>query len=333
MRFSQLATLAAAVFAYPDAVSDILARIHEPTFRDADFLVADFGCVADGETDCRPAINQAIRNCSEAGGGRVVLPKGVAKSNGPVLFKSNVNLFVDVGSTIRFSHSPADYLPAVLTKFEGTELFNYSPLIYAYQLTNVAITGGGTLDGQGSSGFQLWSKKQSADQDALRRMGNDSTPVYQRVFGEGHYLRPSFVQFFGCRNVFVNGVTIVDSTFWVVHPVYCNNVIVRNITVISSGPNSDGTDPESCVDVLVEDSHYDTSDDCISIKSGRDADAWRVGQPSENVVVRNLHCNTHAHAVCIGTCTHVCHTPHDHTHLPPASHHTSCLCLPSQAVR
>jgi polygalacturonase len=283
--------LTTSALSYPDSVADILARIHEPMFRDVDYVVADFGCKADGVTDCRPAINSAIKSCSDNGGGRVVLPKGVSYCKGPILFKANVNLFVAAGSTIRFSFNSNDYLPVVLTKFEGTEVFNYSPLIYAYQVTNVAVTGGGTLDGQGSLGFQKWRGKQTKDQDALRQMGNDTTPIYMRVFGEGHYLRPSMLQFFGCSNVLVRDVTIVDSTFWVVHPVYCNNVIVRGITVHSLAVNSDGTDPESCVDVLIENNSYVTGDDCISIKSGRDADAWRIGQPSENIVVRNIRCN------------------------------------------
>jgi len=192
------------------------------------------------------------------------------------------------------------------TSFEGTELFNYSPLLYAYQLTDVGFTGGGTIDGgaDGDGGFARWKGKEAPDQARLRSLGNDSVPVSSvadRTFGAGHYLRPSMLQTFGCTNVLVANLTLVNSPFWVIHPVYSHNVIVRGVNVTSANSNNDGCDPESSVDVLIEDSHFDTGDDCISIKSGRDADAWRVAQPTENVIVRRVSCTTSCNGVCIGS--------------------------------
>ena len=183
----------------------------------------------------------------------MVLPAGTWLSRGPINFKSDVELHLRAGATLRFSTTPEDY-PLVLTRFEGTLLYNYSPLIRGYQLTNVALTGeaGSLIDGQGQEGFSRWRKQQSKDQDKLRQMGNDTLPHYERVFGAGHYLRPVFVQFFGCKNVLVEGVTLVDSPFWVVHPTLSTNVIVRGVTVDSPYINNDGVDPDGAP----HDSHH-----------------------------------------------------------------------------
>ena len=105
------------------------------------------------------------------------------------------------------------------------------------------------------------------------------------MFGEGHYLRPNFVQPYRCRNVLIEGVTFTNSPMWVLHPVLCKNVTVRGVTVVSHGPNSDGCNPESCRDVLIENCSFDTGDDCIAVKSGRNADGRRIGVPSENIIV------------------------------------------------
>ena len=131
----------------------------------------------------------------------------------------------------------------VLTKWEGTECFNYSPFIYAYQCTNVAVTGKGTIDGNGSVTFNGWHAIQGPAVDRLRQMGIDSVPVYQRVFGEGHYLRPCMIQFYGCKNVLVEDLKIYDSPFWIIHPVFCDNVTVRNVYIDSNNYNNDGCDP------------------------------------------------------------------------------------------
>merc|ERR1712086_181880 len=289
--------IAAHSSATPDSPGAILARIHPPRFAPGDFVVP-----SNTSSDCA-AINAAIDSAHSAGGGRVLLLAGVWISNGPINLKSDVNLHLSTGATLRFGTTASDYLPAVLTKFEGTLLYNYSPLIRGYELTNVALTGerGSVIDGQGQAGFSQWRHNQTADQNALREMGNDTTAHYMRVFGAGHFLRPVFVQFFGCKNVLVEGVTLVDAPFWVIHPVFSTNVIIRGVTVDSPYINNDGIDPDSSVDVLIENNNITSGDDCIAIKSGRDADAWQVGQPSQNVIVRNNICNGPGNGVCVGS--------------------------------
>jgi polygalacturonase len=275
------------------AVPQILERINPPEFNDRDFDVTAFGAVEGGVEDARPGITEAIREANDAGGGRVVIPPGNWYSEGPIHLASNVNLHVSEGAVLRFSGEPADYLPAVRTRWEGTELYNYSPLIYAYQAVNVALTGGGVIEGSGGEAFAEWRPQQQAAQNRLREMGASSTPVYERQFGAGDYLRPSMIQFYSCDNVLVEDVTIHDSPMWVVHVVYSHNVTVRGITVESFRLNNDGIGVDSSVDVLIEDNSLHTGDDSIVIKSGRDQDGWRVGRPAENVVIRNNRMRGH----------------------------------------
>jgi polygalacturonase len=283
------------------AVTAILRRIVPPAFAPRTFRVTEHGAVGDGATSCRAAFAQAIAACNAAGGGRVVVPAGTWRMDGPIHLKSNVELHLMEGATVRFSADPAHYLPLVLTRWEGTEVYNYSPLVYAYQATNVAITGRGTLDGNGGAEFALWRQRQDDDVNRLRQMGIDGVPVHERVFGAGHRLRPGMVQFWGCRNVLFDGFAIVDAPFWSVHTVYCQNVTARGLRITSHNPNNDGVDPESSVDVLVERCTFDTGDDCIAIKSGRDQDGWRVGQPSENIVVRDCDMTSRKAALCLGS--------------------------------
>ena len=279
----------------------ILARIRPPAFPARDYAVTAYGGVADGATDCRPAIARAIAAANAAGGGRVVVSKGAWQCDGPIHLKSRVELHLAEGATVRFSADPAHYLPLVLTRWEGTECLNYSPLVYAYQATGVAITGRGVLFGNGQAHFAGWRARQDADVNRLRQMGIDGVPVHQRVFGPGHFLRPGMIQLWGCRDVLLQDFSVVDAPFWGIHPVYCQNVTVRGVTVRSHNPNNDGVDPESSVDVLVEKCTFDTGDDCIAIKSGRDQDGWRVGQASENIVLRDCDMTSMKAALCLGS--------------------------------
>jgi len=275
-------------------VEGILARIADPVFPDRSFDVTKYGASGDGARVCTGAFRAAIDACAAAGGGRVVVPAGRFLT-GPIHLKSGVDLHVSDGATIAFSRDPKDYLPVVFTRWEGVELMNYSPLVYAFGQTNVAVTGKGTLDGQaGPDHWWPWKgsrtlppeRTQMAARARLMEMAARGVPPAERVFGDGAMLRPNFIQPYRCANVLVDGVTIVNSPMWEIHPVLCTNVTVRHVVINSHGPNNDGCDPESCRDVLVEGCTFDTGDDCIALKSGRNEDGRRLGVPIENVVVR-----------------------------------------------
>jgi polygalacturonase len=284
-----------------DAVPEIISQIKVPVFPDRDYDVTDFGAVGDSVTTCFKAFKEAIDKCNQQGGGRVIVPKGKYFLNGPIHLKSNVNLYLVEGARLEFSTNAADYLPMVLTKWEGIELFNYSPFIYAYQATNVAITGLGIIDGNAKNSFATWKLEQKEDKKLIRKMGNDGVPVYERLFGEGHKVRPSTIQFYSCKNILVEGITVLDAPFWVIHPTLSINITIRNVTVNSWNPNNDGVDPDGCVNVLIENCEFNCSDDAVAIKSGRDQDGWRIGQPTENVIVRNCTMNSEANGLCIGS--------------------------------
>ena len=264
-------------------VPGILARIVPPKFPHREFPVTRYGAVGDGVTDCTEAFRKAIDDCSGAGGGEVVVTRGTFLT-GAIHLKSNVNLQVDKGATIRFTTNRDDYLPVVFVRYEGTEIMNYSPLVYAFEQTNIAITGKGTLDGQGVAWHQ-W--KSSMDPRLPVELGNKGVPLEQRVFGSSHQLRPNFVVPFRCRNVLIEGIHIVDSPMWVLNPVYCTNVTVEGVTVNTKGPNTDGCDPDSCTDVLIKNCDFSDGDDCIAIKSGRDRDGQNVNIPCQDIVIQN----------------------------------------------
>ncbi|HEX5127960.1 MAG TPA: glycoside hydrolase family 28 protein [Rhodocyclaceae bacterium] len=276
----------------------ILARIKAPVFPARDFPISQFGAMAD--TDATDAIAKAITACNAAGGGRVVVPAGIFLT-GPIVLKSNVNLHLLEGATLKFSTDPAKY-PTVFTRWEGIECFNYAPLISAFEQENIAITGKGTLDGQASDkNWWGWSKTQRDDQKALIAMGDQGVPVAQRVFGAGHLLRPNFVQPQRCRNVLIEDISIKDSPMWELHPLLSTNVTIRGVKINSHGPNNDGCDPESCHDVLIEDCEFNTGDDCIAIKSGKNNDGRRVNVPSENIIVRNCRMKDGHGGVVLGS--------------------------------
>jgi polygalacturonase len=215
--------------------------------------------------------------------------------------KSNVNLHIEAGAELVFSTNPKDYLPLVRTRWEGDDCFNYSPLIYANGQSNFAVTGKGLLDGQGSTenwwpwkGVKSygWMKGTPSQLDRnnrpqLKKYNDKQVPVNKRQMGEGSFLRPQFISFIHCKNVKLEDFTIINSPFWVLHPLLSENVIVRGITVNSEGPNNDGCDPESCRNVLIENCTFNTGDDCIALKSGRDFDGRRENSPIENVIIRN----------------------------------------------
>jgi polygalacturonase len=282
-------------WAYADRIR---RRVRAPRFPHHDVKITDLGAVGDGVTDCSRAFAAAIAAVARRGGGRVVVPPGRFLT-GPIHLKSHVNLHVTEGATIAFSTDPAKYLPVVFSRYEGIEYYNYSPLVYAYGARDIAITGTGTLDGQASNtAWWPWSGKpefgwvagapnQNADRTALQAMGEAGTPVSQRVFGAGHFLRPNMIQPYRCRDVLIEGVTITNSPMWHIHPVLSQSVLVRDVTVVGHGPNNDGCDPESSTGVVITGTSFDTGDDCIAIKAGRNADGRRVNVPSQDILIED----------------------------------------------
>jgi polygalacturonase len=275
----------------------ILARIQPPQFPSNEFPITRYGAVADGVTDCTEAFRKAIDDCSRSGRGQVVVSGGTFLT-GPIHLKSNVDLCVRKGATIRFSADPSHYLPVVFARYEGTEVMNFSPLVYAFEQTNIAVTGDGTLDGQGAH-WHPW--KSSSDPRLPVEMASHGMPVKQRIFGQGHHLRPNFVVPVRCNNVLIEGVHIIDSPMWVLNPVYCTNVTVHNVTVDTRGPNTDGCDPDSCSDVLIRDCKFSDGDDCISIKSGRDRDGQKVNIPARDIVIQNCHFQAGHGGIALGS--------------------------------
>jgi polygalacturonase len=248
-------------------------------------------------------------------GGRVVVPaSGTARTflTGAIRLRGNVNLHVAAGATLKFSTNPNHYLPAVRTSFEGSDCYNYCPLIYAPWRTNVAVTGTGTLDGQASNqhwwpwfGDERWGwsggPKQNPDRAQLAEQNKSGVLVGQRVYGAGHYLRPSFIQPYRCTNVLIEGVTLRNGPFWLLHPLFSRSVTIRNVTVQSLGPNSDGCDIECCSDVLVQGCRFDTEDDCMVVKSGRYRDGVVRASPSHHIVLRGNRVSRGNGALAIGS--------------------------------
>jgi polygalacturonase len=292
----------------------IVDSIQLPRIPRRDFPLHDHGGRGDGKADNTQAIASAIKACADAGGGRVVMPVGTVLT-GPIRLRSNVELHVPTGCRLKFIPEPARYLPAVHTRWEGVELMGYHPLIYAFDEHDVAVTGGGILDGSADD-LTWWpwkgpwadkfktvplAERQAADRARLFEMAERGVPVAERVFGEGSRLRPPFFQPYRCKNVLFDGLTIVASPFWLLHPVECSNVTFRNATCSSHGPNNDGIDPESCTGVLIDRCTFDTGDDCIAIKAGRNADGRRLATPCERIVVRHCHMKDGHAGIAIGS--------------------------------
>lgn len=278
----------------------IIEQISEPVFSDKVYSIVDFGAVPDSDSLSTKAINAAISECSSTGGGTVLIPAGTFKS-GPIVLKSNVNLNLNEKAVLSFSTNPYDYLPVVYTRWEGIDCFNYSPLIYANGAENIAITGKGLLKGNASTeNWWKWKGRKEYGwvdgepsqlmphaRPQLDVLNKNNVPADQRIMGEGFYLRPQFINLVNCKNILLSDFTMENSPFWIIHPLFSENIIIRGLTINSLGTNNDGCDPESCKNVLIENCYFNTGDDCIAIKSGRNNDGLKSGRPSENIIVRN----------------------------------------------
>ncbi len=246
-------------------------------------------------------LQAAIDALSAAGGGVLVFPAGVYRT-GALHLKSGVELHLASPKTeVRFtSEDPAQHYPLVFSHWEASPCYNYSALLYACGAHDIAVTGCGTLDGGADKDHwwnwhhqveDSWSEDkpdlQLADRKALRRMNETGVPVEARIFGRGHYLRPNFVQFLRCERVLLQGVTLHNSPMWQLNPVQCKSVVVDGLTLSSHGSNNDGCDPESCSGVWIKNCCFDTGDDCISLKSGRDNDGRTANIPCEDVLIEH----------------------------------------------
>lgn len=289
-------------------------QIKKTSFPKRTYLITDFGAKPDTPDEpCHEAINRAIVACSLNGGGTVLVPKGTFHT-GPLTLKSNVNLHVEEGAELKFSTDQSLYFPGVLTRWEGLDCYNARPLIYAYGETNIAITGKGVIDGQGS--METWwpmcgaarygwkegmVAQRNGGRERLLMYGETSTPIYKRVMKPEDGMRPQLINLYSCQTVLIEDVTLLNSPFWVIHPLMCESLIVRGVKVFNRGPNGDGCDPESCKNVLIEGCTFDTGDDCIAIKSGRNADGRKWNIPSENIIVRNCFMKNGHGGVVIGS--------------------------------
>lgn len=254
------------------------------------------------EENCRETIQGAIDEMNAKGGGTISLAKGQWRIQGPLRLTSHINLHLERGAELIFSGEPKDYLPTVVTRWEGTELLGYSPYIYAYHATDIAVTGEGTISVDLSGDVKNWRTQQTESQKKLRAQGASGAPLGERVYGDGAFLRQSCVQFFGCHNVLVEGIRIKDIPFWGVHLVFSHHVTIRKVSVDSGLVNNDGVDVDSSTHVLIEQCVFNTGDDSIAIKAGRDLDGRRLGAPSEAVVIRDCVMNrSRSSGIAIGS--------------------------------
>ena len=362
----------------------IIDRFATPlTFRKEDFPITAFGAVscklatvegyvelgakgsiktpAPGSHDCYGAIAAAIAACHKAGGGRVLIPPGNWHCAGPIVLRSNVHVHLASGAQVYFGTNPADYAKhgdydcgkqgkLVLSRWQGNDCLNYSPMVYAHGQENIALTGEdwtSIINGQGgvideASGDCWWDWKgrhkprspstelavnplnaasiaalapdmPAAEREAVQGPGDSwrgdgkylsalseaGIPVARRVFGQGHFLRPCMVQIIGCSKVLLQGYQLNGAPFWCHHPVNCRNVQISKVNMESLGPNSDGFDPEACDGVLVDGCTFNTGDDCIAIKAGKNRDTQHG--PTRNVVIQNSVMNSGHGAVTLGS--------------------------------
>ena len=278
------------------AANAIVAAVPAPTFPDRQCALDKYGGKGDGTTDNTAAFAAAIADCNKMGGGHVVVPPGNYLT-GAIALLDNIDLSVGTGATLLFSGDEASY-PLVLTRYQGIELMNRSPMIYAYQRQNIAVTGAGTLDATATAS---WNKTDSTAFDMLVAWGDAGTPVKDRVLPDGVHLRTSTVMPYASKKVLLQGFRVTGSPFWMIHPTLSSSVLVRDVAASAAGPETVGLVIESSDNVVVANGTFTTGSDCIALKSGRDADGRRVNAPSKNVVVVQARCQGAGGLISIGS--------------------------------
>lgn len=265
-------------------------------FPDAEFSIADYGAEPTEGVNNQQAIQTAIDECTAQGGGTVKIPSGKWETSYLEL-KSNVHLEIEEGATLFFSDSIDLYAVPTFTRWEGLECMNYHPLIYARNESNIAITGKGKIDGNGQKWWDMARGKREETLTLLYDQVQAGVAPEERnclAYEPMSYLRPSLIQTINCKNVLVKGIEIGSGPMWTVHFVYSENVIAHDLKIITVGANNDGVIPDSSTKVLIDNCYFSTGDDCIVIKSGLNEDGWRVGKPSQRIIVKN--CKTkHGH--------------------------------------
>ena len=293
-----------------------------PQFAAQDFPITKYGAKPTNTAKKnQKAIQKAIDTCNKKGGGRVIVPAGQKFLTGAITLKSGVNLVVEDGAVLEFAFEP-DLYPIVPTRWEGLDCWNLSPLIYAYQQKDIAITGKGTIDGGGSretwwpwvsspkfgfkEGMPVHQWKETS-RPRLLKSAEDGVPLDERRFTKEDGLRPQLINFNQCEGILIEDITLLRSPFWVIHPLLSTDITVRGVHINNDGPNGDGCDPESCDRVLIENCYFNTGDDCIAIKSGRNNDGREGGQgkfagiPSKNIIIRNCKMQNGHGGVVIGS--------------------------------
>jgi len=261
-------------------------------FPEKDFPITRYGA----KTSAAPQKNsaaflKAMEACCKAGGGRVVVPCGEWHC-GPIHFRSNCNLYLSAGAVVIFEDDPDLYLPAVRNSWEGAECMTVSPLVYAYECDNIAISGPGRLESK-MDYWRTWFERTDEHLIATRQlyaMLSTDVPIeYRHVEAPEAHMRPQLIMFNRCTNVQLDGFQIRESPFWTIHLFLCKDVWAHDLDVYAHGNNNDGIDLEMTQHVIVEDCVFDQGDDGVVIKAGRNQDGWRLATPSSDIVVRN--CN------------------------------------------
>ncbi|UCD51953.1 MAG: hypothetical protein JSW27_04805, partial [Phycisphaerales bacterium] len=268
-------------------VADIVGEIPEPNIPDRVFDITAYGAVGDGQTNCYEAFAAAVAACEAAGGGRVLVPAGTWLVNGPIHLASDMNLHLADGAHIKFGGKYIDYLPLAMTRWRGTRVYNYSPFIYAYRKHNISLTGSGTLDGQAKDTWSTWTEKEVAGAQTALRMNEEGSSVIDRFLGDGHFLRPSMIQFLGCDGVLIEGVKIVNSPFWCLHPVFAKRMTIRNVQFDAQNPDNDGIALDSCAYVDIHDVTFSNQGAGVTILSGLGREGRELSRPSRNIYIHD----------------------------------------------
>lgn len=256
------------------------------------YNVINFGAKNDSSKLATQAISKAIAAAVAKGGGTIYFPAGKYLT-GPIHLKSNITILIDAGAELHFSDNFDDYLPMVKSRYEGVDVTSFSPLFYAYEAENIAIMGRGIIDGHGKKWWDFVEgykegQPRSKWQYKFDELNKDILlPDDPKQMKRG-FLRPPFIQFMFCKNVFIEGITIRNSPFWTVNPEFCENVTIHSVTINNPpSPNTDGINPESCNNVRISNCHITVGDDCITIKSGKDGPGRKTAIPAQNYTITN----------------------------------------------